>query len=74
MLTLKAKNKQKENKMEYTTPTVKETSVLEDINNMITDLHDEVKELRPYKESLEDIRDRLLEIVTKPQNVPVQED
>ena len=60
--------------MEYTTPTVKETSVLEDINNMITDLHDEVKELRPYKESLEDIRDRLLEIVTKPQNVPVQED
>ena len=60
--------------MEFTTPTVKETSVLEDINNMITDLHEEVKELRPYKESLEEIRDRLLEIVTKPRELSQQED
>jgi hypothetical protein len=59
--------------MEFTQNTVKEVSVLEDINNMITDLHEEVKELRPYKTALEDVRDRLLEIVTKP-NVPVQED
>jgi len=60
--------------MEFTTPTVKETSVLEEINNMITDLHEEVKELRPYKTALEDVRDRLLEIVTKPRELSQQED